>query len=127
MTTNQQTQDLLDTLTNVVLGKQDNLDDIIREHDIPQNQVEDWVDLVQRLHSLYLNRQPSAKFVKQLKRDLLRDNEYLFAPFRNLQGRTQVAARAAGIAAFAGVTLMIARRYLTESSSEGTEIPVLQQ
>ena len=127
MTTNSRTQDLLDILTEAVLGKQDNLDDIIQQHNIPHDQIEGLVDLVQKLHAVFVNQQPSGNFIKQLKRDLLGQNDQVLAPLRNLRGRAQIAAGAAGLAAFAGVTLMIARRYLGESSSEGTEIPVLQQ
>jgi hypothetical protein len=127
MTTKPQIYDLLDILTEAVLGQQDNLDEIIQQHDIPHDQIEGLADLIQKLHTVLGSQQPSGKFIKQLKRDLLRQNDQILAPLRNLRGRTQVAAGAAGIAAFAGLTLMIARRYLGASSSDGAEIPVLQQ
>ena len=121
-------QNLMDTLTDAVLNNQDDVDTILRQYDVPYENVASLIEVIQRLHAALSIQEPSKNFIKHLKRDLFDLQSRGKARSSALPGRVQIAAGvAAGVAAVAGVALIAARHYLAEHSSEGTEVPVLPQ
>lgn len=113
-----QMQDILDALTNAILDEQDhNLDDILGQFNVTYEQVSSLVTLIRGLRATLVAQQPSRKFIKHLKRDLLGQSE------RNLGRQVQIAA--ASLAAAAGVALLVHRWMVGEPG--GIEAPLLPQ
>ena len=111
--------DLLDVLTEAILGGQDDLDQIIEKYDIPLAKIEGLVDLIHGLRHMLVRHEPSKKFARELKRDLLGSE-------RRLPGRAQIAAGVAAAAAGAGVVLFARHRW-GDDSTQNAWVPALQR
>jgi hypothetical protein len=117
-----QMQELLNSVTDALLYGRGDVDRIIDQGRVPRSRVEDLVELVYSLNMALVSQQPSDRFVKRLKQDLIGQRTGLVNRFRFLPARVQIAT---GLALVAGFVLLTRRR-LTPAE-DGAEIPVLQQ
>lgn len=125
MTSDLELQALLSAVTDALLAdEQADLDGIIRQYDVPRTQVDSLVWLIRRLHVTLVGAQPSKRFVRRLKHDLVgTERSNVVARIRYLPPRVQIAA---GVALVAGFMLLTYRRLIDESRREKQEVPVLQ-
>jgi len=78
--------------------------------------------IIEKLHVALIGKQPSRRFAKSLKRDLLGARKWgLLWQIRSLPPRVQIAAIAAVVAGF----IIVMRRRLAEYAAQ-EEIPALQ-
>ena len=117
--------ELTDALLNDASSHQVN--GIIGRSDVAALEADSWLHLIHRLKQGMLNEQPSEKFVNNLKRNLLgQQNETLTDKLRSLPARVHVAAGVAVVAGF----MLITRRKLTVEANDQTDVAdvaVLQQ
>jgi hypothetical protein len=120
-----QLESLFNAVTDALLAGENANPELYR-YDLPSAQVDPLVRLIRRLHLALVRQQPSEKFVRRLKQDLIGRKETVFDRLRYLPARVQIAAAFALIAS-SGVMLVLRRRLLGAGVEEHTEIPVLQQ
>jgi len=120
-----QFDDLLDALTDAMLAEQDDVDHILDRFGTSQQQTNGFIHMIRNLRDAFSPQEPSDKFVKSLKRDLMGQSNGMTARLRGLPARVQVAAGFALVAGF----MLITRRRLTGglSSDSNEELPALQQ
>jgi hypothetical protein len=105
---NTQTENLLAALTEAILAEEGEVDQIIRNYDVSQAEVESFVRIVRRLHTVLVGVRPSRRFVVNLKQDLMGQAHWnVINRIRYLPPRVQIAA---GIALLAGFMLLSRRR-----------------
>ena len=108
---NSELDDLLAALTDALLtdGEIDQLaDGLLANTNAPRREVEGLVHVLQRLHGALLVVQPSQRFTRRLKQDLLgAPEENVVTRFRQLPTRVQIAT---GIALLAGFLFVRSRR-----------------
>jgi hypothetical protein len=119
-------QDLLSAITDALLTEETNLDLIVERYNVPRAQVEGAVILIRRLHQALVGVQPSRRYVRSLKQDLVGtpDNN-LINRVRYLPPRVQIAA---GVALLAGFMIFTRRRMLADARATAItpEIHALQ-
>lgn len=125
MTSDLELQSLLSAVTDALLAdEQADLDGIIRQYDVRRTEVDSLVWLIRRLHVTLVGAQPSRRFVRRLKHDLVgTERSSVVARIRYLPPRVQIAA---GVALVAGFMLLTYRRVVDESRREKQEVPALQ-
>jgi hypothetical protein len=125
MTSDLELQSLLSAVTDALLAdEQADLDGIIRQYAVPRTEVDSLVWLIRRLHMTLVGAQPSKRFVRRLKHDLVGSHRQgVVARIRYLPPRVQIAA---GVALVAGFMLLTYRRLVDESRREKQEVPALQ-
>lgn len=119
-------QNLLSAVTDALLTDDDqDIDVIVSHYAVPRTEVDGFIGVIRRLHLTLVGVQPSRRFVRRLKHDLVGqpENDNVVARIRYLPPRVQIAA---GIALVAGFMLLSRRRMAEESRREKGEIPVLQ-
>ena len=125
MTNDLELQNLLSAVTDALLADQKgDIDGIIGRYAVPRAEVDSLIGIVQRLHVMLVGAQPSRRFVRRLKTDLIGVPEgNVVSRIRYLPPRVQIAA---GIALVAGFMLLSRRRMIEDVQHEQQEIPVLQ-
>jgi len=118
-------QNLLSAVTDAMLAdKNGDIDTIIGRYAVPRAEVDSLIGIIQRLHMVLVGAQPSRRFVRRLKTDLIGTSERnVVARIRYLPPRVQIAA---GIALVAGFMLLSRRRMIEEIQHEPQEAPALQ-
>lgn len=117
-------QHLLTAVTDALLADQSNLNSIIRGYDVPQEQVTVFIQLIERLHHNLTGVQPSKRFVRRLKQDLIVNKENnVLSRVRHLPPRVQIAA---GIALVAGFMLFSRHRLVSDARQETQEAVAAQ-
>jgi hypothetical protein len=124
MTSEIQIQELLSAVTDALLAdEQVDFDTIISRYSVPRATVEGLVGIIQRLHMVMVGEQPSRRFVRRLKQDLIgMPDQTVVWRIRHLPLRVQIAA---GIALVAGFMLLTRRRMLEEVKHEQQEAPAI--
>ncbi len=117
-------QHLLTAVTDALLADQTDLSRIISGYDVPQDQVTAFIHLIERLHHSLAGVQPSKRFVRRLKQDLIVNKENnVLARVRHLPPRVQIAA---GIALVAGFMLFSRHRLISDARQETQEAVTAQ-
>lgn len=126
MATELQLQDLLSAVTDALLSDENaDLDTLVAQYAVPRADVENFLGVIRRLHILLVGAQPSRRFVRRLKHDLIGEaNHNVVARIRYLPARVQIAA---GVALVAGFMLLTRRRMLEEVKNEKKKVPVILQ
>ncbi len=120
-------ENLLSAVTDALLAEQSDINAIIRRYDVKRANVDSFVAVIRRMHVVMVRQEPSEKFVRRLKQDLVGRNQGMVARVRYLPARVQLAAGVALLAG-SGVMLLIRRRVpLLGESEDRAEIPLLQQ
>ena len=115
-----QIENLLSAVTDALLAENTNVDAIIRQYKVPRNDVESFVRVINRLHIALVGVQPSRRFVRRLKQDLVgAPNRNVLSRVRHLPPRVQIAA---GIALVAGFMLLSRRRMVHDLHQESQEV-----
>ncbi|MBI5666661.1 MAG: hypothetical protein HZC41_01525 [Chloroflexi bacterium] len=124
MATEVHLQDLLSAVTDALLADSSaDVDVIVAQYSVPRAEVESLLMLIRRLHVTLVGAQPSRRFVRRLKNDLVgSSNRDMVARIRYLPPRVQLAA---GIALVAGFMLLTRRRMLDEMKHEKKEVPAV--
>lgn len=105
--------DLLSAVTDVMLSGDSNLDAVVRRYSVPRSEVEGFITVIRRLHVALVGVQPSRRFVRRLKNDLVgAQSKNIIDRVRYLPPRVQIAA---GIALIAGFILFNRRRLVLEA------------
>ncbi len=109
-------QNLLTAVTDALLADETDLYRITGRYNVPQDQVTLFVQLINLLHESMSGVQPSKRFVRRLKQDLIVNKEHnVLSRVRHLPARVQIAA---GIALVAGFMLFSRRRLISDSREE---------
>lgn len=119
-------QNLLFAVTDALLTDDvQDIDAIVSHYAVTRTKVDRLIGMIRRLHVRLVGAQPSRRFVRRLKHDLVEQpqNENVVNRMRYLPPRVQIAA---GIALIAGFMLLSRRRMVEESRSEIREIRNLQ-
>jgi len=120
-------ENLLSAVTDALLAEQSDINAIIRRYDVKRANVDSFVAVIRRMHVVMVRQEPSEKFVRRLKQDLVGRNQGMVARVRYLPARVQLAAGVALLAG-SGVMLLIRRRVpLLGEGEDRAEIPLLQQ
>lgn len=107
---------LLSALTEAIMADEKDLDAITRQYDIPRRDLEGMVSIIRRLHIVLVGVRPSARFVAQLKTDLMGERRMsMVNRIRYLPPRVQIAA---GLAVVAGFMLLARRRLSSEDGQD---------
>lgn len=115
-----QIENLLSAVTDALLAENTNVDAIVRQYKVPRNDVESFVRVINRLHIVLVGVQPSRRFVRRLKQDLVgAPNRNVLSRVRHLPPRVQIAA---GIALVAGFMLLSRRRIVHDLNQESQEV-----
>lgn len=105
--------DLLSAVTEVMLSGDGNLDAVVKRYSVPRSEVEGFITVIRRLHVALVGVQPSRRFVRRLKQDLVgAQTKNIIDRVRYLPPRVQIAA---GIALIAGFILFNRRRLVLEA------------
>jgi hypothetical protein len=118
-------QNLLSAVTDALLADPNSdLDAIAGRYAVPRNEVQGMIGIIRRLHMTLVGAQPSQRFVRRLKHELVGETDRnLVARVRYLPPRVQIAA---GIALVAGFMLITRRRMVDDLRHDGQEVPALQ-
>lgn len=112
-------ENLLSAVTDALLADTANLDAIIGQYDVSRSEVNSFVNLIRRLHVTLVGVQPSKRFIRRLKSDLMGESEAnVIARVRHLPPRVQIAA---GVALVAGFMLLSRRRLAVDVLQESKE------
>lgn len=124
MATEVHLQDLLSAVTDALLADTSaDVDVIVAQYSVPRTEVESLLGVIRRLHVMLVGAQPSRRFVRRLRNDLVGSaNRDMVARIRYLPPRVQLAA---GIALVAGFMLLTRRRMLDEVKHEKKEVPAV--
>ncbi|NWF69492.1 MAG: hypothetical protein HXY40_10435 [Chloroflexi bacterium] len=102
-----QMQDLLAALTEALRADDANVDALITQYDAPMREVAPFLALISRLHRSYVRVQPSRRFTRRLRAELLGTPQTdVIARIRYLPARVQIAAL---VALVAGITMLLTR------------------
>lgn len=117
-------QNLLSAVTDALLHESGgDIDTIIGHYSVPRAEVEGFVGIIRRLHMTLVGAQPSRRFVRRLRQDLVgTEDATVVARIRHLPPRVQLAA---GIALVAGFMLFSRRRMIEETRKEQQEAPAV--
>jgi len=126
MATELQLQDLLSAVTDALLADESaDLDTLVAQYAVPRAEVENFLGVIRRLHIMLVGAQPSRRFVRRLKHDLVGEsNSNVVARIRYLPARVQIAA---GVALVAGFMLLTRRRMLDEVKHDKKKVPAILQ
>jgi hypothetical protein len=110
-------EDLLSAVTDALLAEDEgDLKQVTARYRGPQADVEHYVSLIRRLHLSLAGVQPSPRFVRRLKHDLMgTPDRNVVSRMRHLPARVQIAA---GVALVAGFMLFSRRRMLQDAQEE---------
>jgi len=122
MTSQSAIENLLAAVTDALLQEDGDLEAIIQRYDVPRSDVEGFVGLIRRLHVVMVGVQPSQRFVRRLKQELIGESQGVIARFRHLPPRVQLAAGVALVAGF----MLFQRRRMTVDSQEAPETAIAQ-
>jgi hypothetical protein len=112
-------EDLLSAVTDALLLEDQPIEPIIARYDVDRTQVKTFVTLIERLHRTLTGVQPSPRFVKKLKADLMGSQQRgVLARMRYLPPRVQVAA---GFVAMIGFILLAHRRITDLTQTDKAE------
>jgi hypothetical protein len=115
-----QIENLLSAVTDALLAENTNIDAISRQYQVPRSEVDSFVRVINRLHLALVGVQPSRRFVRRLKQDLVGvPNRNVLSRVRHLPPRVQIAA---GIALVAGFMFLSRRRMVHDINEENQEI-----
>jgi hypothetical protein len=124
---NRPLEDLLSAVTDALLAEADsqNIEAIITRSRVPREDVRTYMQVINRLHVALVGVQPSRRFVRRLKQDLIgAPDRNVISRVRHLPPRVQIAA---GLALVAGFMFLSRRRMAHESRQESHEtIPFVQ-
>jgi hypothetical protein len=115
-------QNLLDTVTEALIEGRE-LEPILEQYGASYNDISSLVEIIGDLHTTLASQQPSDRFVRSVKYDLMGRQGGIVARVRFLPGRIQIAA---GLALVAGFALLAHRRISGDGQSR-IDFPVLQQ
>jgi len=124
MATEFQLDNLFSAVTDALLADSNaDLDTIIAQYAVPRADVYSLLGIIRRLHLTLVGAQPSRRFVRRLKSDLMSSPQpNVMARIRYLPARVQIAA---GIALVAGFMLITRRRMLDEVKHDKKEAPAV--
>ena len=92
-TSDVQLENLLSAVTDALLAERSDIDAIVSQYDVPRGSVDAMISLIRRLHLLLVGVQPSRRFVRRLKHDLIGSpRQGVLARVRYLPARVQIAA-----------------------------------
>ncbi|NWG15555.1 MAG: hypothetical protein HXY41_02875 [Chloroflexi bacterium] len=116
--------DLLSAVTDALLADDSaDVDTIVAQYAVPRAEVDSLIGIIRRLHLTLVGAQPSRRFVRRLKHDLVgMSDRNVVARIRYLPARVQIAA---GIALVAGFMLLTRHRMLDDVRREKREVPAL--
>jgi hypothetical protein len=101
-------EDLLSAMTDAVLRGERDVHRLARRYDVPQAEAERLIPMIYALRDAHRSQQPSPRFVRKLKRELMGAPEYtLVERVRYLPPRVQIAA---GVAVGTAFGLLIVGR-----------------
>jgi type VI protein secretion system component VasF len=124
MANNLELENFLSAVTEAMLAEEHtDLDAIASRYDVPRQEMEGFIGIIQRLHMTLVGAKPSRRFVGRLRHELVGRRYNVVSTIRYLPPRVQIAA---GIALVAGFMLLSRRRMMEETRHETQEIPVLQ-
>jgi hypothetical protein len=103
-----QVQNLLAAVTDALLEDDSTLDELIAQHQVTSVSAQGLLRLVNRLYQVFIPVQPSPRFVRRLRQDLMgQQNSNVLVQVRRLPPRVQIAA---GLALVAGFVILSRRR-----------------
>lgn len=115
-----QIENLLSAVTDALLAENTSIDAISRQYQVPRAEVDSFVRVINRLHLALVGVQPSRRFARRLKQDLIGvPNRNVLSRVRHLPPRVQIAA---GIALVAGFMFLSRRRMVHDIEQESQEI-----
>jgi hypothetical protein len=118
-----QIENLLSAVTDALLAEDQNVDAIINHYQVPREQVMNLIAVINRLHIAFVGVQPSRRFVRRLKYDLIGvPDRNVISRVRHLPPRVQIAA---GIALIAGFMFLSRRRMIHDARPENHETAVV--
>ncbi|MFW5692249.1 MAG: hypothetical protein ACOCX3_02735 [Chloroflexota bacterium] len=120
-------QNLLDLLTRSVLVDDEIPSSLLHEANANLPDAATLITLIRQLREILVPQQPSDRFMKQLKRDLIGQQDGFMARIQSMPWRVQVAT---GVAAtIAGLMWVASRREQSEElkHEQATDMPALQQ
>ena len=124
---NRPLEDLLSAVTDALLAESNGaqIDAVVAQYRVPRADVHAYMHLINRLHVALVGVQPSRRFVRRLKHDLVgTPDRNVIARVRHLPPRVQIAA---GIALVAGFMFISRRRMAHEARQENHEtVPSVQ-
>ncbi|MBZ0279057.1 MAG: hypothetical protein K8I60_23125 [Anaerolineae bacterium] len=116
---NRPLEDLLAAVTDAMLAESGQVDAIIGQSKLPREDIAAYIRVINRLHVALVGVQPSRRFVRRLKQDLIGAPERnVISRVRHLPPRVQIAA---GLALVAGFMFLSRRRMIHEARQEGQE------
>jgi hypothetical protein len=114
-------EDLLSAVTDALMAEADkqNVEAIIARSRVPRKDIQNYIQLINRLHISLVGVQPSRRFVRRLKHELIgTPDRNVISRVRHLPPRVQIAA---GIALVAGFMFISRRRMAHEARQEHHE------
>ncbi len=119
-----QMQNLLSAVTDALLAEENDIDNIITYYNVPHREVSSLVNIVRRLHVTLVGQQPSKRFARRLKHDLLGTPGWAVVKHvRRLPARVHIAA---AVTVVAGFMLITRHRLMEDVKLEEQEVPALQ-
>ncbi len=124
MATEYHLDNLFAAVTDALLADPNaDLDTIIAQYAVPRANVDSLLGVIRRLHLTLVGAQPSRRFVRRLKNDLMGDAQRgVMTRIRYLPARVQIAA---GIALVAGFMLLTRRHLLDDVKHDKKEAPAV--
>ena len=117
-------QNLFDAITDAIIQGEDyRVNRLIRRADVVSAETDDLLSVVKGLNKTLVAAQPSDRFMRHLKRDLLDEPQGWLARLSSTPGRVRVATGAAAMLA----SLMWFIRRKERPASDDVEQPALQQ
>ncbi|MDE2948496.1 MAG: hypothetical protein OXT05_15475 [Chloroflexota bacterium] len=107
-------QDLLDAITTG-LQNGDGVDSLIAQSDLPQEDADDFVEMIQALQTALTPLEPREEFSTILHADLLEGESSLLGRLRGMPARVHVAAF---LAIFFGFVLFALRRLFGSETAQ---------
>ena len=121
-----QLQNILAAVTGALLEDDATLDELIEQHHVTSTSARSLLQLVNRLYLTFTPVQPSTRFVRRLRQDLVGpENANVLGRVRRLPPRVQIAA---GLALVAGFVILSRRRPgVTSIEADAQETTAAQQ
>ncbi|RMG82233.1 MAG: hypothetical protein D6712_14990 [Chloroflexi bacterium] len=120
MSRDEHLQNLLSAVTDALIAGDEDVEAIVEQYEVPRQDVDNLVRLVRRLHVTLVGQEPSKRFVRRLKQDLMGTPGWgVVTRVRRLPARVQIAA---AIALVAGFMLLTRRRLVEDVRLEEQEI-----
>lgn len=115
-----QIENLLSAVTDALLAEENDVDAIIHQYRVSRDDVNSLMNVIKKLHMALVGVQPSRRFVRRLKQDLVGvENRNVISRVRHLPPRVQIAA---GVALVAGFMFLSRRRMIHEARQESQEV-----